>query len=566
MIILQNLIVVHVTLFCNKILMICLFLAKIMLDNTYKNCRQCVKVNHMAIAPIKVSDISKTRRFVSSFATRSLLPLLMTEACVEAGRTYQAHKRGGFLEARERITEEFISAVIWFSGVPVFDKLIDSLIGKKILKLPEEGFSVGKDAARNPVANFIGEKFRGQDPKQVEELLGKFRFGKLVASLALATITVGVAVPKINQAITRAMRRKQKEQENTNTQNVPLPYNVDMESFLNGKSKDISFTGALSGAKLMNFVNTFETTPKYQLMTEDGGVLVGRGSNARNKYEAIEIVFRDGTSCYFYMFNTPVVAGLINKAMGGSRINPMSSEVATRHFIDMLNGGEMTAEAFKKAALGNKHLANRITPELSEILEKGGGRIEFEQFQRLFPDISAETVKKMSELQPKMFIDGVQKGILTKGQIENLFIGGRANAPEFLHDQYAVNTGEDFLKGAWRKAFHKSRPEPTPGYLDEFGYVKLKDLESSKKHVEDFVNDIVKAAKKKGQNVTKELIEKANKKVLWKQGIAWGTGFGVSILFLSTLIPKAQYWITRKLTGTDLFPGVTEYDKGKKVA
>jgi len=40
----------------------------------------------------------------------------------------------------------------------------------------------------------------------------------------------------------------------------------------------------------------------------------------------------------------------------------------------------------------------------------------------------------------------------------------------------------------------------------------------------------------------------------------WGTGFAVSALFLSTIIPKVQYWITRVTTGSDSFPGVAEYD------
>ena len=49
-----------------------------------------------------------TRHFVKSMASRGLAPLILLEACVEAGRTYQAYQRGGFDEGRERITEEMI--------------------------------------------------------------------------------------------------------------------------------------------------------------------------------------------------------------------------------------------------------------------------------------------------------------------------------------------------------------------------------------------------------------------------------------------------------------------------
>ena len=41
-------------------------------------------------------------------------------------------------------------------------------------------------------------------------------------------------------------------------------------------------------------------------------------------------------------------------------------------------------------------------------------------------------------------------------------------------------------------------------------------------------------------------------------------GFAVAAAFLSTLIPKFQYWFTKKTTGVDAFPGVYEFEKEKK--
>ena len=49
-----------------------------------------------------------------------------------------------------------------------------------------------------------------------------------------------------------------------------------------------------------------------------------------------------------------------------------------------------------------------------------------------------------------------------------------------------------------------------------------------------------------------------------KNAFNWGTGFIISSLFLSTLIPKMQYWLTKKLTGKDQFPGTTEYADSPK--
>jgi hypothetical protein len=44
-------------------------------------------------------------------------------------------------------------------------------------------------------------------------------------------------------------------------------------------------------------------------------------------------------------------------------------------------------------------------------------------------------------------------------------------------------------------------------------------------------------------------------------GLNFAAGFTVAALFLSTLIPKFQYYVTRKTTGVDAFPGVYDYEK-----
>jgi hypothetical protein len=41
--------------------------------------------------------------------------------------------------------------------------------------------------------------------------------------------------------------------------------------------------------------------------------------------------------------------------------------------------------------------------------------------------------------------------------------------------------------------------------------------------------------------------------------INWGSGFAVSALFLSTIIPKMQYLITKLRTGQNSFPGTEEF-------
>jgi len=44
-------------------------------------------------------------------------------------------------------------------------------------------------------------------------------------------------------------------------------------------------------------------------------------------------------------------------------------------------------------------------------------------------------------------------------------------------------------------------------------------------------------------------------------GINFAAGFIFAAAFLSTIIPKIQYYVTRKATGVDAFPGVYDYEK-----
>ena len=43
-------------------------------------------------------------------------------------------------------------------------------------------------------------------------------------------------------------------------------------------------------------------------------------------------------------------------------------------------------------------------------------------------------------------------------------------------------------------------------------------------------------------------------------GLNFAAGFAVAAAFLSTFIPKFQYYVTRKTTGVDAFPGVYDFE------
>ena len=80
--------------------------------------------------------------------------------------------------------------------------------------------------------------------------------------------------------------------------------------------------------------------------------------------------------------------------------------------------------------------------------------------------------------------------------------------------------------------------------------------------MEQYVETICKEAK--DGKINKALLDKVRHKNIIFSGINFAAGFTVAAIFLSTLIPKFQYYVTRKTTGVDAFPGTYDYEKNKE--
>ena len=73
----------------------------------------------------------------------------------------------------------------------------------------------------------------------------------------------------------------------------------------------------------------------------------------------------------------------------------------------------------------------------------------------------------------------------------------------------------------------------------------------------NYVESICKTSK--NGKISNKTIEKALNKNIMYSGINFVAGFAVAAAFLSTIIPKIQYYVTRKTTGVDAFPGTYDY-------
>ena len=453
------------------------------------------------------------------------------EGTVDAGRATQAYKRGGKNEARERLIEDVTGGIVWLWGV----KTLNS-IGDKILnKMYGGNFDVGTDKVlRTPFENFIkknsGKTF-AKNPKQVAIV----KAIKVLTSIVLADSFIGLVVPKINQGLTRKLVKEDKEKEKQKL----------------AKNNEVAFKGGGLGA-INTFTNAIENTNIGKLLSTDAGLISGRIYSARNNEERREIAIRDLGSLYFYMFAAGHVGNVLNLVESGhaARLNPDSAIIFNEHLEKFLeaNGKEMDVNKFKELVLG-KNAADIKLPDginfeegklstWDKIFNKNKEPLKVAKVADLenkFEKSIFERIKEMSKLQP------LRQGeaVVTKQQIIDALNVAEINDPKLLDKIF-----DKYTAGA-----HK----------DEFKYISNDKLYKLKSEMELYIKDLCKKAK--DGKITKETLLKAKKKNLIFNGINFGAGFLFAAAFLSTFIPKFQYWVTKRKTGKDEFPGMYEFDE-----
>lgn len=524
----------------------------------------------MTIKPINIpiANTSKvmTRNLVKQVASDGFLPVMALEAFVEAGRTYQAYERGGFDEARERITEEFSGAVFWLGGVTALNWLFEK-IGQKILSLPNINVSIANDDVRKPLSNYLANERTKDGAKILEKTMARFKFAKVISSVLIANALIGLVLPKINQSITRSYHKNDKHNQNTPEIPVsndtvtfspfatkPMINNFAQTKDNKDKQKDISF-----GLNLLSLANKFESDRNYKLLSVDVGTSSGRAYSARNDDERVEILFRDIASIYFYMFNMSNMNTWLNKLeqrneksnmlMYGTRLDPVSAEFASKYmqgYVEGFDGGKVNVETFKRDMFGERvELSNELKAKFQ------GEKIKIISLDTFKNELKTlvnpaelkefeHTAELMSKLQPQ--VNGLS--ILTQGQVEDILAGGHINNPQFLKEFYKHRFGKDFMK--------------------QYKFVAQNDIDNYKRELIDYVNSIIEKAKKTNAGeITERLLNKASNNNLRLNALNWGSGFVISALFLSTIIPKVQYLITKLRTGSDSFPGTKEYQNDK---
>ena len=517
-----------------------------------------ISANKIITNIVNNKNIRKTATALTTGA--ALMPVVILEGSVLTGRTYQAYKRGGALEAKERATEESVSSIGWLWGIPALNKGTDFLINK-VFKVKNFQFDMGKDNIRYPMQDAIGHLPQNQKNK----LMG-LKLGKILASSFATVYFMGMVLPKIVQNQTQKRIDKAKQNPQTLPAQNRLP-KMDsqmfkahrpqsMEEFLNetkqNSNSNVSFKGFDSIANTILY--NMENNHIVNLLTVDAGLFAGRVYNAPNKYEKIERIFRDLSSSFFYVGSTPLIVALLNKIdpLKGknSKLDPTTVDSLTnliknpvnKKVLDWRNMDEIPLEEFQRGLFGT-YLADEQLVKQAANLEQNG-IIPLKQLSQFIDDnitdkTTAKALKENAEKLAKLQPQKAKESILTPSQIKSVFKNGLLNDGDTINSLINTATGG--------RALNHTK------------FISQKKVDATRKQIFDYCESIIEQAKKENlKNITPDFLQKMkNRNFLTKVGF-WGIGMVISAAFLSTIIPKTQYFITEKLTGKKGFVRLIE--------
>ena len=469
----------------------------------------------------------------------ALLPVIMLESTVIAGRSYQAYKRGGKTECRERLIDETISAVIWFKIISWLNTAFEKLISKKGIfhkdGLPEIAIDFGSDAIRHPLKNAI------QKRPEIGSIIGGLKVSKIVLSALIGIYFSGMILPKFYQNLTKKILRKEKEQKNTesNKQNLPK---VSMREFLKQTSgkKGVSFRGAMD--TIHTAAHILENNPIARLLTVDAGLFAGRAYSARNNDERVELLFRDMTSSFFYLASTPIIYFLLSRFADkfkgkNTNVDPNTANFITEYINKQLKGKDIAPKEFIKLALGDTSVNAKVMPLLkdetmdifrAESIIKGLG-LNAEKVKE-----ATESLKTFIKLRPQT----ASQKLVTKSEILNALQGGFINNAQFLTDAVEIAT-------------HGASQKPNK-------FISFVRIDKIKHNIKQYTESISQYAQNAGKNISADILQQVKTRNLFAKVGYTLAGLVVSSAFLSTIIPKLQYKITEWRTGSKEFPGIKD--------
>lgn len=234
---------------------------------------------------------------------RGIAPLFVRDCCIEIpsklGLTYNQNLKDSRQMAnnavRERFIDEYGTSAIWMGGPIILGKLANKII-KKLGYNAGVNMSLFKERKDQGIKYNI-EKFKDKAPEAVKDLekallnrgkYQKLQAGKFALTTAIPVALMGFILPKLNFKLTEKIREKQ---------------DVNAGIKADAGNNEVSFRGLASTMANMSNVNKMAVT--------DGGLTIGRVWTARNRFEQMELGFKNAMMMFLnFVFPIYLAKGL----------------------------------------------------------------------------------------------------------------------------------------------------------------------------------------------------------------------------------------------------------------
>lgn len=434
------------------------------------------------------------------------LGVLLEEIPSDIGRSVQGYKRGGIIEGAEKLRKEIMAAAVWLYGIPVFKAGGDKLF-EQLFKVPMNiDFSNAKDG-NDAIGDTLRYIFKNENPKMldVSELKPEYieKFIKLK--------------PQNLEEVAKKISTGKKI-----TSVVAVALNCILMGIVIPKFNQYLTRKKVNQQKQKNYSPKFDTMKEFTSKAKSNN-----GSDIRftGFFNAIANDIKKYGFAYAVGYNTEnnntfrLISTDIPMIAGRTAVSRNPYDAFENFFMDS----------------AGMYFYNFCSPHVQKGLRKLSGKLFNKNNVGIIPDIKPAVSDYIAALDESKLKDALQK---LNGENKNISELFSEDIIKILHN-----------KGTYGKA----------GKINKF--VKNSDIEELDKSVINYMNYI--KANLKGADAISSAIKDITKKVNRTNAVFLAAGIIASITGLAYIIPKVTFFITKKLSGSSSFPGVTEYGKNE---
>lgn len=517
-------------------------------------------------------------------APSSLLPFFVKDAFDITGRTVMAQNEGGKHEAREKFIEEAGTSLFWIGGIPAVRGIVNHFAKGKID--PSIHFKrINTDGIQNYYADQLEKtvSVNGKETKQSKfskidlegiELGGKnlgeiqtkltnadfkvnqtkghyktYHKGVTTAAVLVNLVMLSIAVPQLNQLLSRKLISKEVKDAKKNTNEMPsdttsfgtnkkdgfddflnkTKFSQDKKQSTNKKQSFGSLGDLIKFDSLLDFTSMAE---KAQLNPVNGMLLLDYGISGsrvtitpRNNNERLENAIKEGGIILFFYYAGDIIKDKLALAANKFLNTPIDLDYKI-----------LSSQEFKDK-LKNSHNKDEVL-SFTEIIDKN---TEVEKVAKEAKKALEEQIDEANELNVIKMIDKELAKSSKETKKEELF---KNFSLQMAQKEGLIDVEFDDKLGKWIRHSKK--------------YIQTDKVIGLNQNLKTFYEKAFAHINNTAANTDIEKIISKTKKV--KIAMVFGN-IAICCASLSFIVPKIQYMIRELRTKTKSAPGVKLYQE-----